>query len=127
MTKFADADGINLSQPLAGVSHAIATLAGFGTTQTDAAQIVATMTRVTAADGTVGVKLPALASVPVGAQFTIINSSTTSALKVYSAAVGETITGQAGTTAVSVAAKLWLRCIKYDATNWYAEKGVLPY
>lgn len=43
------------------------------------------------------------------------------------AAAGETISGQSGTTAISLAAKLMLRCYKYDASNWYAEKGVIAY
>jgi hypothetical protein len=112
---------------LAGVKENIGTLAAAGSTQTDAAAIATTVARVTAADGTKGVKLPALAGIPAGRQLTIINSDVTNALKVYSNAAGETIDGQAGTTAVSVAAKLLLRCWAYDATNWYCEKGVTPF
>lgn len=103
------------------------TLAAAGTTITDAAAVTAEFTRVTGADGTKGVKLPLLSSVPIGKLITIVNSDTVSALKVYSNAAGELITGQAGNTAISLAAKLMLRVVKYDATNWYAEKGVTPY
>lgn len=111
------------------VAETFTTLAGLGSTQADCAPIVASQTvaRVTGADGTVGVCLPPLASVSLGRQFTAINSSTASTLKVYSNAAGETITGQSGTTAISVAAKLFLRCWAFDASNWYCEKGVLPY
>ena len=103
------------------------TLAAAGSTITDAAAITKEFTVVTAADATKGVKLPLLASVPIGKLITIVNADVTNALKVYSNAAGELITGQAGDTAISVAAKLQLRCIKYDATNWYCEKGVTPY
>ena len=112
---------------LKGVANNIATLAGLGTTQADAAPVVTTVARVTGANGTVGVKLPALASVPAGFGMKIINSDVTNLLKVYSNAAGELISGQAGTTAISLAAKLVLTVTKFDATNWYAEKSVLPY
>lgn len=109
-----------------GIGQNIATLAALGTNQATCAPIVSSVARVTAADGTVGVCLPAGAAADVGKQVTVINSDVTNALKVY-AAGAETITGQAGTTAISVAAKLWLRCVLYSATVWYCEKGVLPY
>lgn len=121
------ADNITFSAALKGIASNIATLAGAGSTQADAAAVASTVARVTGANGTVGVKLPALASVPVGFEIQIINSDVTNALKVYSNAAGELISGQAGTTAISVAAKLFLRCRKFDATNWYAEKGVAAY
>jgi len=110
-----------------GVADNIGTLAAAGSTQTDAAAIVTTVVRVTGSDGTKGVKLPALASVSAGRLITIINSDVTNLVKVYSNAAGETITGQSGTTAISLAAKLMLRCWAYDGSNWYCEKGVLPY
>lgn len=112
---------------LKGVINDIGTLAGAGTTISDAAAIAHIVTRVTGANGTVGVKLPALAGVTAGTEFQVINSDVTNALKIYSNAAGELITGQAGNTAISLAAKLILRCWAYDATNWYCEKGVLPY
>jgi len=104
------------------------TLAGAGTTQADAAAITfQDIVRVTGADGTVGVKLPALSNVSVGQSITVINTNTVSLLKVYSNDAAELISGQAGTTAISLAAKLTFVCIKYDATNWYCGKNVLPY
>lgn len=112
---------------LKGVALNIATLAAAGATQADAAAVASTVARVTGANGTVGVKLPALASIAVGQELEIINSSTASALNVYSNAVGELISGQAGTTAIVLAAKLTLKVRKFDATNWYAGKSVLPY
>lgn len=110
-----------------GIADNIGTLAAAGTTQADAAAVVTTIARVTGANGTTGVKLPLLSTRTAGSMLTIINSDVTNALKVYSAAAGELIDGQAGTTAISVAAKTWLRIIKYDATNWYGEKGVIPF
>jgi hypothetical protein len=118
---------ILFNKALSGVGNNIGTLAGAGTTQADAAAVVTTVARVTGANGTVGVNLPSLASVSTGQTVKVINSDVTNALKVYSAAVGELISGQAGTTAISLAAKLVLSCTKYDATNWYCEKSVTPY
>lgn len=118
---------IIINKALSGLADNIGTLAALGSTQTDAAAITATISRVTAADGTKGVKLPALSTFTAGRSLLIINSDTTNALKVYSNAAGETLSGQSGTTAISVAAKLFLRCIKYDASNWYVEKGVAAY
>lgn len=120
--------GGNLSfAALKGIGNNIATLAALGTTQANAAPVISTVARVTGANGTVGVKLPALASIITGGEVKVVNSSTASALNVYSNAAGELISGQAGTTAISLAAKLVLTCTKFDATNWYAEKSVLPY
>lgn len=127
MATFNDRDGIIFAAPLVGPAPSTATLAAAGSTQTDAAVVASNLCIVTAANGTKGVRLPPLAAVPVGTCITIVNTDLVSALKVYSDAAGELITGQAGTTAISLAAKLMLRCYKYDATNWYAEKGVLPY
>ena len=127
MANVADQDGLVFTSPLGGACANTGTLAAAGSTQADGAAVVTTICRVTGANGTTGVVLPALAKVPVGACVTIINSDLTNALKVYSAAAGETISGQSGTTAISLAAKLMLRCYKYDASNWYAEKGVIAY
>lgn len=109
------------------VTPDVGTLAATGSTQTDAAAVVTAVSRVTAADGTKGVKLPALSTVAVGQVIEVINSDVTNALKLYSDAAGELLSGQAGTTAISIAAKVTVRCRKYDATNWYVEKGVTPY
>lgn len=119
---------IYFQRALRGVSDNMGTLAAAGSTQTDAAALPTTVTRVTGANGTVGVKLPAIGSAIVaGQEMTIINSSTTSVLKLYSAAAGELITGQAGTTAISMAAKTIARCRAYDATNWYCGIEGAPY
>lgn len=110
-----------------GVADNISTLAAAGSTIADGGAITTTLTRVTGADGTKGVVLPALSTIAIGRRLTVINSDTTNALKVYGNAAGELIDGQAGNTAVSVAAKLWLECIKYDSTNWYCAKTVTPF
>lgn len=134
----ADACGASLTTPFtsfqakklcAAFSYAVpGTVAGAGTTQADATSVgTSTVIKVTGADGTVGVNLPALSTLQPGSSVAIINSSTASALKVYSAAAGELISGQSGTTAISLAAKLILTCTKYDASNWYCGKSVTPY
>jgi hypothetical protein len=120
------AGNVVFSAAQAGVKDNIGTLAALGTNQATAAPIVTTICRVTAADGTVGVVLPAASTALIGRTILVINSDVTSALKLY-AAGSDTITGQAGSTAISIAAKLMLRCVCYSATEWYAEKGVLPY
>jgi hypothetical protein len=108
-----------------GVS--VGTVAAAGSSITDATAVSSEFNKVTGADGTKGVKLPALSTVPTGKLITIVNSDTVSALKIYSNAAGETISGQAGNTAISLAAKLQLRCTKVSSTEWFAEKGVIPY
>jgi len=112
---------------LKGISRAVGTLAAAGTTQADAAAVVTTVTQVTGAATTNGVRLPALASIADGVMLKVINASTTLPMNVYSNAVGELISGQGGTTAIVLAAKLVLTLTRYNATNWYAEKSVLPY
>lgn len=103
------------------------TAAAAGTTAANCTALTASHSRVTAADGTKGVCLPLLASRNIGDEFVVTNSDTSSALLVYSAGVAELISGQAGTTAISLAAKLQLTCRKYDTTNWYCGKSVTPY
>lgn len=129
-------DLVNLGEPAERAEYynrvigSITTLAATGSTIADAALVPfnVLVTRVTAADGTKGVKLPLLAKVKKGVTYTIINTDVAAAaLKIYSNAAGELITSQAGSTAISLASKLFLQCIKYDATNWYCSKGVLPY
>ena len=115
------------NKALKGIANDMGTLAGAGSTQTDAAAIAHIISRVTGANGTVGVKLPALSSVGVGTLLYIINSNTSSALKYYSNASGETIDGQSGTTANTLAAKLWATCLAYDASNWYCADSVIPF
>lgn len=103
------------------------TFAAAGSTGADCVTVTASHSRVTAADGTKGACLPLLSTRNIGDEIVITNADVTNALKVYSAAVGELITGQAGTTAISLAAKLQLFCKKYDTTNWYCSKTVTPY
>lgn len=116
-----------MTKALTGLAEPTGTLAALGSTQTDAAAITTTVTQVTAVDGTKGVKLPALSSVTTGQTLVIINSSTTSALKYYTNASGETVFGQSGTTAISLAAKGMAICKKYDSTNWYCSHLAAPF
>lgn len=125
-----DASGggnLNFSKAFTGPVLDTSTLAAAGSLQSDAAALAHMVTRVTGADGTKGVKLPALSGFNAGNLFYIINSSTTSALKYYSNAAGETIDGQSGTTANSLGAKLWAICLAYDSSNWYCADSVVPF
>lgn len=112
---------------LPGVANDTGTTAATGSSITDAAAVIDVQSVVTAADGTKGVHLPALADLTTGQSVTVVNSDVTNALKVYSNAAGETISGQAGSTAISVAAKLWLTCFKQSATAWHCTKSVTAY
>lgn len=103
------------------------TFAAAGSTAADCVALTATNSRVTGADATKGACLPLLSTRNIGDEFIVTNADVTNALKVYSAGVAELISGQAGTTAISLAAKLQLTCRKYDTTNWYCNKGTTPY
>lgn len=120
------AGNLTYSAAQAGSVENLAALAAAGTNQGNCAAVISTVAKVTGADGTVGVCLPAGAGVAIGRQYTVLNSDVTNALKVY-AAGAETIDGQAGSTAISVAAKLMLRCWLTSATTWLCEKGVTPF
>jgi hypothetical protein len=118
---------VSFSGYVPGVADDLGTVAATGSTITDSAALVDTVSVVTGADGTKGVHLPALADVSIGQELTVINSDVTNLVKVYSNAAGETISGQAGSTAISVAAKVWLFCKKQSASAWHCQKGVTPY
>lgn len=109
------------------VAYDTGTFAAAGSTAADCVALTASHSRVTGADATKGACLPLLSTRNIGDEFVVTNTDTTNALKVYSAGVAELISGQAGTTAISLAAKLQLICRKYDATNWYCGKTVTPY
>ena len=102
-------------------------MAAAGSSQSDAAAITTNVSRVTGANGTVGVKLTALSTFDPGQTATIINSDTSGTLKYYSNAAGETIYGQSGTTAVSLAAKTAAVCRKYDTSHWYCNHMAAPF
>ena len=112
---------------LPGIANDTGTVAATGSSITDSAALVDIFNVVTAADGTKGVHLPALADLTIGQSVTVVNADVTSALKVYSNAAGETISAQAGNTAISVAAKLWLLCFKQSTTAWHCTKTVTAY
>lgn len=118
--------GVNIrfQQTGTGVRVDSGTLAATGSTQADAAAISHIFTEVTGADGTKGVHLPAGV---LYMHYWIINSNTTNALKLYSNAAGDLIYGQAGTTAVSMAAKTAMDCVKYDSTHWYCNSMGAPF
>lgn len=105
----------------------VATLAAAGSTQADAAVVASRFARVTGASGTNGVRVPALATVPNGYEFIVNNSSTANALRLYSNSGVELLSGQSGTTAIVIPAKVTARVIKFDASNWYVALGVTPY
>jgi len=92
-----------------------ATLAATGTNLATAAQLVAGFTSVTAADGTVGVKLPAT---PAAGTVVIVKNVAAAVLKVYPDAAA-TINAIAANGAISMAASVPAVFIADSATQWY--------
>jgi hypothetical protein len=129
MAKVSDLTGSGVA-PLAAtlLGQDITAVTPAGSSATDATQLsnVSQLAVVTGADGTKGVKLPAGASTPLGTTLVVVNTDVTSALKVY-AAGSETIGLQAGSTAISVAAKVSVIFYLSSPTTWQAIKGVTPY
>jgi len=93
------------------------TVAAAGSTQTNAAAITATVTRVTGADGTKGVRLPAPDL--VGRVIVVYNASGSGALKVYPQS-GAKIGANATNAAVSVAAGSTMVAVAVGLTEWAA-------
>ena len=94
-------------------------VAGLGTNQATAAPIDLADGRlvfVTDADGTVGVRLPALTTAAVGELVIIVNTAAAS-LEVYPA-TGDKILPAADNAGIAVAASSGLILFKYDADAW---------
>lgn len=94
---------------------AAAELAGAGTNQSTASQLVSPVTSVSGADATVGVRLP----VPgmAGRIMVVYSSAATNALKVYPA-TGGTINNGSANASVNLAARVLGLFISTSATNW---------
>lgn len=96
---------------------AVATLAGAGSTQGDAAAIAAEVTQVTGADGTVGVVLPA--AVP-GLRRYVYNTHASNGLKIYPAS-GDDINDGTTNAAVTIEGKTLATFVALDNTTWAAQ------
>ena len=99
------------------------TIAAAGSSITDATAVTASMTVVTAADGTKGVKLVG----NVGDSLFLANSSA-STLKVYPGSASEAIWvpgSSAGTGGAAYSQTLWAVCefVKVTATQWIVQKS----
>ena len=92
----------------------VATLAGAGTIQGDAAAVVAQVTFVTGSDGTVGVVLPGATA---GAAYTIYNTVSAQNLKVYPAS-GDDINDGTTNVHVNLAGKAAAIFVGLDTTTW---------
>lgn len=91
------------------------TVAATGSVLADAAQLTASVCKVTAADGTKGVKLPA---VPAAGSFILIRNASASALKVWPDAAA-TINAIAANAAISMAANTSALFWADSTTQWY--------
>lgn len=111
------ADGATLTTPI--VTLDVQVLTALGTNQGNSAPMTLTypgLCHVTAADGTVGVSLPAAVA---GAQITVKNSDAANAvLKVYPAS-GDGINAIAVNSPISMAAKTCAVFTAIDATTWF--------
>lgn len=93
---------------------ASASVAATGSAQGDAAAILPGLTKVTAADGTKGVVLPAA----VAGLVCYVKNSVAQILKVYPAS-GDAINALAGDAAISMAASTSAVFVAFDSTTWY--------
>jgi hypothetical protein len=98
-----------------------ATLAAAGTTQTDAAAVVAYRTFVTASDGAKGVKLPVSMA---GDEVTIFNTVQTAGLIVYPA-TGAAINGLAANAGVVIPQGGCATFRATSATQWYVAAPIV--
>lgn len=93
----------------------VATLAAAGSTQTNAAAITATVTKVTGADGTKGVRLPAPNQ--IGQVVVVYNAPGGGSLKVYPQS-GATIGPNAANAAYGLAAGSTMVAIAVGLNEW---------
>lgn len=113
-----DRDPVN-SGPLGGL---VQTLAATGSTQTDAAQITGELVKVTGADATKGVKLPACTDTQrLTTSITVWNSAA-AVLKVYGA-TGGVINGGSANAATSCAANTVMVFRLFAADTWIASEA----
>jgi hypothetical protein len=110
------AAGLRLGGPIP-VSFNAATAAAAGTTQATATPLTASVNHVTGANGTAGVRLPAIAQ--PGQVVAVYNASAGFSLKVYPP-TGGTINGGSINTAVNQSGVTLALFIATSSTNWAA-------
>ena len=112
----------------AGLSLGLQTVAAAGGNQGAATAISAfagSVVLVTGADNSKGVRLPALADVPVGHLFMIVNNTAAKTLEVFPA-TGDKVTPGADNAGITVAASSMIICIAADTAQWVgAEPAVI--
>lgn len=112
----------------AGLALGLQTVAAAGGNQAQATAISAfagSVVLVTGADNTKGVRLPALADVPVGHLFMIVNNTAGNTLEVFPAS-GDKISPALDDTGITVAASSMIICIAADDAQWVgAEPAVI--
>jgi len=120
--------GTGPSDLSSGLGMGTQTVAAAGANQGAATAISSSaggLVLVTGADGTKGVRLPSLSSVPFGTMFMIVNTVAGQTLKVYPA-TGDKVNPLTDNTTVVVAASSMLICVAADDTQWVgAEPAVV--
>lgn len=94
---------------------ATATVAATGSTQANAAAIVAGFTLVTGADAAKGVRLPTA----VAGEVAVVKNGAASVLKIWPA-TGDAINALSVDASFSIAASVSVYLVAYDATTWYS-------
>ena len=107
------------------LSTGVQTVAAAGSNQGSATAITATtpLVLVTGADGSKGVKLPALSAVPTGTILIIANTAA-AVLKVYPAS-GDKVLPLADDADFTMAASTTAICVAADATQWIGFEGAV--
>jgi hypothetical protein len=113
------------------IFNGIQTIAAAGSDQSTATSVAlpnatsgaggGTVVKVTGADGTKGVKMPALSSVTIGALFLICNTDGSNNLEVYPN-TSDAITPGSDDGPITVAANTILLCIALDDTQWFGSE-----
>ena len=112
--------GSGPSDMRSGLGIGVQAVAAAGSTQGTAAAISAAeggLVLVSASNGTKGVILPALSSVPTGTTFLVMNTVAGQTLKVYPAS-GDKFLPAADDAPITVAASSMLICVAADDDQW---------
>jgi len=111
--------GSGVADLRSGLSLGVQSIAAAGSSQGTATGIDAVsggLVLVSASDGTKGVRLPALADVPTGTTFLVMNT-VAQTLEVYPAS-GDKFLPAADNAPITVAASAMLICVAADADQW---------
>jgi hypothetical protein len=112
--------GSGVADLRSGLSLGVQSIAAAGGNQGNATGIDAAaggLVLVSASDSTKGVRLPALADVPTGTTFLVMNTVAGQTLEVYPAS-GDKFLPAADDAPITVAASAMLICVAADADQW---------